>query len=172
MGRSHPLTKSMKGHQPQASKNTSWITPRWITDELGDFDLDPCTPDEMPWEVAYKRFTVADNGLELPWHGFVWLNPPFDVLSRDAFLRRMVEHDEGIALLPVSTETWWFKEYVWPYADSILFLRVRPHFHYPTGERAKANSGCSICLVGYGKEATHRLAYSGLGHHVRLKGLS
>ena len=105
--------KSMKGHQPQASKNVSWVTPKWILDALGEFDLDPCTPDEMPWETALRRYTKFDDGLIQPWEGRVWLNPPFDKRGRWSFLKRMVEHGNGIALVSASTETEWFKEWVW-----------------------------------------------------------
>lgn len=30
-------------HNPKVSTD-EWYTPRWIIDELGPFDLDPCAP--------------------------------------------------------------------------------------------------------------------------------
>lgn len=160
---------SMKGHQPQASAEVDWVTPRWILDELGDFDLDPCTPDAMPWTTATSRFTKDFDGLNQTWFGRVWLNPPFDKPSRAAFLKKMSAHRNGIALVAVAPETEWFRTWIWPYATSMLFLDKRPHFHYPDGKRAKANSGCSICLVGYGFPNDEALRTSGLGEYVKLR---
>lgn len=50
-----------------------------------------------------------------------------------------------------------------------LFLRGRPHFHYPDGRRAPFNSGAPIVLLAYGAVAWHRLHSSSLaGHRVWL----
>lgn len=160
---------SMRGHQPQASKSVSWVTPRWILDPLGEFDLDPCTPDEMPWSTAKVRYTKGQDGLQQPWHGRVWLNPPFDKHNRRAFLKRMAEHGNGIALVAASTEVKWFKEWIWKHATSILFLSERPYFHYPDGRRGEANSGCSICLAGFGLVNDLALKHSGLGQFQRIE---
>jgi hypothetical protein len=158
----------MRGHQPQASKNVSWVTPRWILEPLGEFDLDPCTPHEMPWKTAKIRYTVEDDGLAQPWHGRVWLNPPFDKKNRWNFLRRMAEHGNGIALVAASTEVNWFKQWIWGYATSVLFLTERPYFHYPDGTRGPSNSGCSICLAGYGFQNDMALRHSKLGMYLPL----
>ena len=32
-----------------------WYTPRWIINELGPFDLDPCSPVMKPYEIAPCR---------------------------------------------------------------------------------------------------------------------
>lgn len=161
-------SKSMRGHQPQASRNVSWVTPRWILEPLGEFDLDPCTPDEMPWDTARVRYTEWLDGLKQPWFGRVWLNPPFDKHHRSRFLQRMAEHGNGIALVAASTEVGWFKEWIWGHATSILFLRERPYFHLPSGERGSANSGCSICLAGFGETNDRALQASGLGMYLPI----
>ncbi len=160
------VTRSMRSHQPQNSREVSWVTPRWIMDALGEFDLDPCVPDAMPWITAPTSYTELDDGLQLPWFGRVWLNPPFDRERRSAFLEKMAIHQNGIALIPASTETDWFKRWIWPFAKAILFLDRRPHFHYPDGRRAKANSGCSICLVAYTQHDSKVLKDSGIGFWV------
>jgi hypothetical protein len=75
----------------------------------------------------------------------------------------MAEHDYGVACIPARTETrCWFK-FVWAKASCVLFVKGRPHFHWPvTGERAKANSGAPIALIGYGHEAIARIRHSGI----------
>lgn len=29
-----------------------WISPRWLLDRLGEFDLDPCACDPQPWPTV------------------------------------------------------------------------------------------------------------------------
>ena len=41
-----------------------WLTPKHITDALGEFDLDPCAPIVRPWETAWNHFTIEDDGKE------------------------------------------------------------------------------------------------------------
>jgi hypothetical protein len=143
-------------------KNDEWLTPPEIMAALGEFDLDPCSPIDRPWDTAKAHYTVKDDGLSKPWHGRIWCNPPF---GREAvkWLRRMAAHGDGIALIPARTETEMFYECVWRAADAVLFLKGRPHFHYVTGERAPFNSGAPICLVAYGTANHSALLRSGLG---------
>ena len=98
----------------------------------------------------------------------IWLNPPF---GREAvkWLNRMVQHGNGIALVPARTETAMFYTCVWCAADAVLFIKGRPHFHHPSGERAAFNSGAPICLIAYGKHNADVLRASGLGHVVNSK---
>ena len=153
---------SLSSHQSARMKNDERLTPPEIVAALGAFDLDPCSPVVRPWDTAEKHFTVEDDGLVQPWSGRVWCNPPF---GREAvkWLRRMVEHGNGVALIPARTETAMFYEAVWGAADAVLFIQGRPHFHYVDGRRAPANSGAPICLVAYGVANVAALERSGLG---------
>lgn len=38
----------MGGHQSAKMKNDEWLTPKYIIDALGPFDLDPCAPIQRP----------------------------------------------------------------------------------------------------------------------------
>jgi hypothetical protein len=150
----------MSAHQSSRMKSDSWLTPpEWIS-ALGHFDLDPACPPDMPWETADCMHNA--NGLEIPWFGRVWLNPPF---GREAvkWLRKMVKHGNGIALIPARTETAMFYECVWGIADAVCFVKGRPHFHYPDGTRAAFNSGAPIALIAYGTANAEALKRSGLG---------
>ena len=146
-------------------KNSEWLTPPEIVRALGHFDLDPCSPVARPWDTATLHYNVKDNGLVQLWKGRVWLNPPFG-LEAVKWLRRLVAHGNGIALIPARTETKMFYECIWSVANAVCFLRGRPHFHYVDGTRAKANSGAPICLVAYGDQNALALASSGLGKVV------
>lgn len=158
----------MKQHQRTIGKNDEWITPKYIIDALGKFCLDPCAAKKMPWRTATKVFTISDNGLEKKWSGRVWLNPPFHRYKRPLWMKKMAIHRRGIMLIPAAFETVAFKEWVLDLADSVLVLNHRPHFCYIDGRRAKANSGCTICLVSYSKYDTLRLKNSDLGTLLKV----
>jgi hypothetical protein len=153
---------ALSSHQSAKMKNDEWLTPPEIHGALGPFDLDPCAPINRPWPTAAMHYTVQDDGLSKPWHGRVWMNPPF---GREAakWMERLREHGNGIALIPARTETAMFYRSVWDKSDGVCFLRGRPHFHYVDGRRAPFNSGAPICLVAYGLDNFDALRNSGLG---------
>jgi len=158
----------MGGHQSARMDKDEWLTPREVIDALGPFDLDPCAPVARPWPTAAKHYTVADNGLLQPWHGRVWLNPPYGQ-DTGLWLDRLVLHGNGIALIFARTETDMFFRCVWEAADAILFLRGRLFFHHVSGERAAHNSGAPSCLIAYGGKNVDRLRISIPGHFLWLR---
>lgn len=162
-----PITRSLSGHQSAKMKNDEWLTPPEILKPLGQFDLDPCAPLVRPWDTAKCHYSKHDNGLSQPWIGRVWLNPPFGRMA-SLWLDKLVDHGNGIALIPARTETLMFSEYVWPKASAICFIKGRPHFHYVDGTRASFNSGAPICLVAYGALNALSLAGCGLGKTIIL----
>ena len=141
-------------HENRADGKDEWLTPKWITDELAPFDLDPCSPVVRPWPTAKTHYTVQDNGLLRAWHGFVWCNPPYDNVS--AWMARMREHQNGIALTFARTDTAMFHEYVFGHATAILFLRGRLSFHHVDGTKG-GTAGAASVLIAYGQEAATRL---------------
>lgn len=127
-----------------------WITPKWIIDSLGKFDLDPCAAENMPWETATTMYTKTDNGLSYEWQGRVWCNPPYsDIVP---WFKRMAQHGNGIMLVFARTETEYFHKYVWSEADAILFFKGRLSFHRPSGVKAQNNAGAPSVLIAYGEE--------------------
>ncbi len=153
----------MKQHQKSIGINDEWLTTPGYIEKLGPFDLDPCDAIGSPFKTAKHTYTISDNGLYLNWFGRVWLNPPFNRNERHKWMKVMSEHNNGIMLIPAACETYAFKKYVWGKCSGLLFLDHRPHFHYITGVKAKANSGCTICLVAYGEDNLRSLIDSGLG---------
>lgn len=155
----------LSSHQSAHMKNDEWLTPRDWIERLGPFDLDPCAPSSQPWPTAETTYDKKQDGLAHEWFGKVWLNPPF---GREAikWMRRMVSHNNGIALLPARTETAMFYECVWYKATAICFVKGRPHFCYVDGTPAPFNSGAPICLIAYGEKNASNLRYSGLGRVV------
>jgi hypothetical protein len=162
--------RAMGSHHSARMGKDEWLTPPEIIKSLGEFDLDPCSPINRPWDTAKQHFTVEDNGLLLPWNGRVWLNPPY---GKEAvhWLRRLAEHKCGTALIFARTETAMFFETVWSKAESVLFLKGRLHFHHVDGTRAKANGGAPSVLIAYDEMNAEKLEESGLeGKHLYLKG--
>lgn len=150
------MGKAMNGHYSSAMKSDTYVSPKWIIDALGPFDLDPCTPENMPWQTAAHRFTKKEDGLMQAWFGRVWLNPPY---AREAkkWMRKLCDHGNGIALLLARTETKDWFETVWPKADSILFLKGRFYFYDESGKRLPANCGAAPALIAYGENNTTSL---------------
>jgi len=143
----------MSRHMGQADRSDIWLTPPFVIDALGgagSFDLDPCAPVIQPWPTAQRRYTEEDNGLVLPWDGRVWLNPPYSQTLMAAFMQRLVDHGNGVALIFAKTETEMFFRHVWNQAHGLIFIKSRLHFYRPDGTIAPHNSGAPSVLVAYG----------------------
>src|SRR5262245_65130788 len=115
----------MAEHEPSIGLSSDWFTPKPIFDALGlVFDLDPAHPgrDNPHCVVPTRRiFTARDDGLRQPWHGLIWLNPPFGGRRGQVpWLRKFLEHCNGIALCAARTSADWFHELVVPNAELLL----------------------------------------------------
>lgn len=159
----------MGSHQSHKMLKDEWLTPPDITDRLGPFDLDPCSPINRPWPTAAKHYTLLDDGLIQPWAGRVWCNPPYGRMAAD-WLARLAEHGNGMALIFARTETEMFFDHVWARASALLFLRGRLHFHHVDGTRAASNAGAPSVLVAYGNNNAFSLLNCGIpGRYVELR---
>lgn len=158
----------MGSHSSRYMKSDEWLTPPDIIRDLGPFDLDPCSPalERRPWPTAKEHY--HENGLLLPWHGFVWCNPPYSGQEQGWF-NKMVMHGNGLVLIFARTETAIWHEYLWKNADAFFFFRGRLYFHHAvTGAQANDNAGAPSVLVAFGEEAVRRLRnYRGRkGHFI------
>ena len=140
----------------QKSKD-EWLTPPYILEALGPFDLDPCAPVKRPWDMADIHYTEEDNGLLKAWPvgSFVWCNPPY---GRETFrwLQAMAHHGDGIALIFARTETKGFHAEVWNKAHAIYFFEGRLSFHHVDGRKGGTANAAS-CLVAYGLRSVGRI---------------
>lgn len=131
----------------------TWLTPKYIIDVLGAFDLDPCCPDgEMPWRTADMMVTKKQDGLRVNWRTKrVWLNPPY---GKEAltFFRKMIDDDaHGIALVFARTDTKLWQRYIFPHASCILFLSGRLRFCHQDGTEGETATAPSA-LIAFGTE--------------------
>ena len=156
---------TLGSHQTTVGKSQVHITPRWIIDALGPFDLDPCAADPRPWDCAHVNLTESMDGLRHDWDrfpGLAWLNPPFDRYSVAAWVDRLsLRNGGGIALLHARTETDWFQP-CWRRASAILFMDRRISFCRPDGSTQPANSGAPPVLIAFGPVARFHLERSGI----------
>lgn len=110
---------------PNNGGSNDWITPKFILDSLGEFDLDPCACNPQPWSTANMMWT--ENGLDRDWFGRVWMNPPYGQVTAK-WLCKLSEHGNGTALIFARTETKMFHKYIWDRADGVFFFKGRLFF--------------------------------------------
>ena len=152
---------AMTGHQSSRPRTDNWLTPPYVLEAVGgssSFDLDPCSPIDRPWPTAKQHYTRIDNGLMKPWHGRVWLNPPYSRDKIAAWLARMTDHGTGLALIFARTETEAFHRYVWEACDGLFFIEGRLTFHLGDGRPSQKNAGAPSVLCAYGTDDADRLA--------------
>jgi phage N-6-adenine-methyltransferase len=116
----------MKNRNLKHSDN--WETPNDLYEDLNkefNFDFDPCP-------ISYKQITPDNDGLLLEWGDRNFINPPYSRKLKEAFVKKAVEESNKgklcVLLLPVSTSTVLFHDYIQPNADEIRFLRGRVKF--------------------------------------------
>lgn len=110
----------MKNRNLNHSDN--WATPQELYKKLDDefhFDYDPCP-------------LHGNGGLKGDWGERNFINPPYSRKLKDAFVKKAVEQAKKgklcVLLLPVSTSTALFHDWILPNAKDIRFLRGRVKF--------------------------------------------
>lgn len=116
----------MKNRNLKHSDN--WSTPSYLYDKLNEefnFDFDPCPL--MEGELEDDK-----DGLIIDWGERNFINPPYSRKLKEAFVIRAIEMSRRgklcVMLLPVSTSTALFHDWIQPNADEIRFLRGRVKF--------------------------------------------
>ena len=108
------------------------------------------------------------DGLKQKWEGRVWLNPPYSRPTIEHFITRMVEHNNGIALLFNRLDNKMFQDVVFPKAKGILFMKGRIKFHREDGTIGES-PGCGSILVAFGEENAEILRSSNIeGRYIQV----
>jgi DNA N-6-adenine-methyltransferase (Dam) len=144
-----------------AERNDRWLTPASVVAALGKFDLDPCGAPDHPLAEHTYLLENGDDGLDDPWFGRVWLNPPYGRMMRD-WVERMVEHGTGTALLPVATGTKLWQDVVFREASAIHFYRHRIKFLRRDGKDDDMVSPQASGIIAFGEADAEALRTSGL----------
>ena len=136
-----------------SSKTDLWETPQDLFDKLNNefqFTLDVCaTPENAKCD---KFYTEEQDGLEHPWKGTVWCNPPYGRGIGQWVRRALFASVSGstvVMLLPARTDTKWFHDYIYHKAE-IRFIKGRLKF----GGCKDAAPFPSMVVI-FGKEKEH-----------------
>tara|TARA_R100000541_G_C1827328_1_gene73451 strand:- start:47 stop:463 length:417 start_codon:yes stop_codon:yes gene_type:complete len=135
----------MKDRNLKHSDN--WQTPNYIMEplykEFGKmFDPCPLNHDIDDWD-----------GLKIDWHNVNFINPPYSRKLKDAFVKKAIrESQKGkkcILLIPVSTSTILFHDYILPNAKDIRFIKKRIKFigYNTKGELVKNKCGMHDSMI-------------------------
>jgi phage N-6-adenine-methyltransferase len=133
------VRKDFYSNTGNSSTGMNWQTPTRLLEALyeafGIFDVDPCSPTTNRASAPVKarvHYTAADDGLSLPWHGTVFINPPYGRALRMWVAKAEAEVLCGnastvVALIPARTDTRYWHEHVAGNA-TVFFLRGRLTF--------------------------------------------
>jgi hypothetical protein len=152
-------------HWEDTGKSDDWWTPKYIFDALDcQFDMDVAAPMRGPLHVPCDTW-IYDHSLVKPWHGFVWMNPPFG--GRNGlvpWLDKFAEHGNGIALVPDRTSAPWWQDLA-DWAEQIFFINGKVRFIRPDGTQGKSPSvGTTLLALGEkGVSALESAERAGLG---------
>lgn len=131
-------------HVSLNSGENEWYTPpdyiEAAREAMGSIDLDPASCETAQANVKAQRyFDIDANGLDKPWHGNVWLNPPYSKDLVGLFAAKVVEEsrrfEQAIVLVNNATDTAWFHQLV-SVAAAACFFRGRIRFLDKTGKPA------------------------------------
>lgn len=121
----------------------TWISPKWISDAVGEFDLDCCT-NERAHIRATKKFMLerGQDGLVLAKYvgrnERVWCNPPYSRGMVIQFVRAYAK-TRFCFLVRKDYSTDWMAE-LWPHVGLVLTPRGRRlDFEPPPGAKASSN---------------------------------
>lgn len=110
------------------------------------FDFDPCPLNE-------GHIEECNDGLLIPWGKSNYINPPYKLKLKEAFVKRAIKESNNgalcVMLLPVSTSTVLFHDYIKPNADEIRFLKGRVKFigTNTKGERVENKCGMHDSMI-------------------------
>ena len=136
------------------NNDDNYATPPDFYNKLNErfnFDFDPC---------PYEENEVLINGLDIDWGNSNFINPPYSQKLKEEFIKKgIIEMKKGklcVFLIPVSTSTKLFHDYIKPNATEIDFIRGRikfgkidenGKFYLPLNKKGKTQSGTKDSMI-------------------------
>lgn len=108
------------------TNSNHWETPKELYDKLNeefDFNFDPCpiNHDITKWD-----------GLKIEWKERNFINPPYSRKLKGKFVKKAIEESNKgklcVLLIPVSTSSVLFHDYILPNKKEIRFIKGRVKF--------------------------------------------
>ena len=136
------------------NNDDNYATPPELYNELNkefNFDFDPC---------PYNEGDIVNDGLKIDWGKSNFVNPPYSQKLKEQFIIKGIEEmkkgNVSVFLIPVSTSTKLFHDYIKPNANEIRFLKGRVkfgkindngEFYYPLNKYGKVQSGTKDSMI-------------------------
>jgi len=138
------------------NNDDNYATPPKFYEELNqvfNFDFDPCPYNE-------NEITPETDGLLKDWGKSNFVNPPYSQKLKEAFIIKGIEEMKkgktSVFLIPVSTSTKLFHEWIKPNASEIEFIKGRikfgkidknGNFYLPLNTKGKTQSGTKDSMI-------------------------
>jgi hypothetical protein len=136
------------------NNDDNYATPPELYEELNkrfNFDFDPC---------PYNEGDIADCGLQKEWGNSNFVNPPYSQKLKELFvikgIEEMKKHKVCVFIIPVSTSTKLFHDWIKPNATEINFIKGRikfgkydtkGNFYLPLNKKGKTQSGTKDSMI-------------------------
>ncbi len=151
----HPILHTLTSH------SNEWYTPSRYVDAarevLGTIDLGPASNALANETVQAATFyDQRTDGLNKPWPGRVWLNPPYGRAeaggsNQDIWSLRLIDQyhsgvtTEAILLVNAAVDTAWFQRL---FAFPVCFPDGRINFDTPDGATSGSTHGSALVYLG------------------------
>jgi phage N-6-adenine-methyltransferase len=141
-----------------SQKRHEWYTPgeyiEAARDVMGGIDLDPASCEAAQGTVQADRFfSKEQDGLAQPWHGRVWLNPPFEAAVIAPFVAKLIADfeagavEQAVILTDAATDTRWFHDLA-NTARIVCFTKGRITFTSPLTDSQAPQRGQAFTYLG------------------------
>ena len=141
-----------------SQKRHEWYTPGEFVeaarDVMGGIDLDPASCELAQVTVQADRFfSKEQDGLVHPWHGRVWLNPPFEAAVIAPFVAKLLADyqagavQQAVILTDAATDTRWFHDLA-NTARIVCFTKGRITFTSPVTDPQAPQRGQAFTYLG------------------------
>lgn len=138
--------------------NDEWYTPARYIDlaryVMGTIDIDPASNDFAQRTVrAATYYTIDHSGLDQPWRGSVWMNPPYSKKLMPAFAAKMIAEvangnvSQATVLVNNCTDTKWFDALA-KASDALCLTVGRIKFYSPLRSSQSPAQGQAFFYFG------------------------